>query len=84
MSGAGNCYVCGSAELAEGADPRNPTCAAHVAARSHVVSRTIGPDGSRVATCRCGWRASRPRSGNYVSLDLLTKAHWRSACGGAA
>lgn len=36
--GQPSCYVCGSAGLAEGADPRNPLCSRCLPAREHVVS----------------------------------------------
>jgi hypothetical protein len=68
------CYVCGSAELAAGADPRNPTCAEDIRARAHVVSmRTDG--GDSVAVCPCGWESRVPwaRRGEQ---DALVRAHW--------
>lgn len=70
------CYVCGSAELAEGYDPHNATCPDHVAARDHGISMQ-----TNTMVCGCGWQIL----GYYPPLerDRLCRIHWQSACSGA-
>lgn len=79
LEASGTCYVCGSPELVEDADPRNPVCDRHLPSRLHVISMTRdGP--LSVATCACGWSARRP-AGDWIVLDALIRTHWRVACG---
>lgn len=71
---SGTCHVCGSPELVDNADPRNPLCARHLPVKLHTVSMSRAP-GEHVATCRCGWEARRP-IGKHAALDLAIRAHW--------
>lgn len=76
---APSCYVCGSAQIADDADLRSPTCTEHRAARDHIVSnRRCGATGDALAVCPCGWTAQRPWGGHHVIMDELIKAHWRA------
>ena len=70
------CYVCGSPELAAGADLRSPTCEADVNARQHVVSMQRAQDGDSLAVCPCGWQNKAPRGGRYADQDAAVRAHW--------
>lgn len=73
------CYVCGSAELAIGADPRNPTCEADKAARTHTVSMQRDPaKGDSLAACACGWFNRVPWGSHHDEQDRAVRAHWRS------
>lgn len=72
-----SCYVCGSAELAPDADPRNPTCERCRPAREHVVSmQTDRGTGEALAVCPCGW-GSRHAWADRPSRCAAVRAHWR-------
>lgn len=68
------CYVCGSAELVDGHDPRSPTCALDVPARGHVVSMRTDA-GDSLAVCPCGWESRVPWARRRDQDDAV-RAHW--------
>lgn len=79
---ASTCHVCGSPELVDVSDPRNPLCGLHLPVRLHTVSMTRGVDvlePVHVARCRCGWQARKPL-GEHKALDLQIRAHWAVIC----
>lgn len=76
LGNLGSCYVCGSSDLADGHDPRNPTCALDLAARAHVVSMRRAADGDSLAVCGCGWENRVPWVGRHDDQDAAVRAHW--------
>ena len=75
MTRPAQCYVCGSAKLADGADLRSPLCGRCAPARSHIVS--MKRSGShRTAECRCGWDYAEP-IGAADQRDEVVRGHWR-------
>lgn len=78
---AATCYACGSPDLAEGADLRNPTCVRCLPCRDHVVSNQTGADGRKLAICQCGWR---DELWTERGRDRTVKAHWAAVVEAAA
>lgn len=73
----GSCYVCGSADIAAGADPRNPTCPADLPARAHPVSmRRDEASGDSLAICSCGWSNRVAWLGSGAVQDRAVRLHW--------
>ena len=64
------CYVCGSHDLPEGYDIRNPVCDRHRGARAHVISMQ-----SDAIVCGCGWAAPIPMH-SYSDRERACRAHW--------
>lgn len=77
MSG-GTCYVCGSPELVDVSDPRNPLCQQHLPARLHKVSMRTEP-GHSVAVCSCGWQNRTSWASRKLVQDAAIEQHWRDA-----
>ncbi len=71
------CYVCGARDLAQGADPRNPTCAQDLPARDHVISMQRDADTREsLAVCSCGWRNNAPWALRFEEQERAIRAHW--------
>ena len=81
MTRPATCYVCGSAELAEGANPNSPTCTVCLPARDHVVSmqRGRGRNWKPRAVCPCGWDETFLY---FDQREAAVKAHWLAAIAG--
>lgn len=90
MTAEATCYVCGSAELAGGADPRNPLCGRCAPAREHVVSMRRAAGNKLAAHCRCGWGyVGRLEPGKWpvaagMDRDEAVRSHWRGVIEAAA
>lgn len=83
MNAVPTCYVCGSAELAEGVDLRSPTCERCLPARDHVISMQRAANRDLVAKCSCG-RQFRTKPHFGAQRDAWCRQHWQDAIAQAA
>lgn len=70
------CYVCGSpADAGPAADPRNPVCQRHLAARDHTISMRTND-----MVCSCGWSSGLSYR-QHAERARACREHWEDISG---